>query len=204
MTKRENKEKSAFSEPKPCPDDPEQPCGGREVEDLQVETPGVPKEEFEALEQERDMWRSRFEEAWDQFLRTRAELDNYRKRTERLFEDRLNRDKADFLRDLLEVMDNFDRFLEAANSSGQVQGDCAFESFLTGVTLICRQLADLMKKEGVELIPCPVGTQMDPTYHEAFQAQDGGGEHGTVVEELQKGYLYKGLLLRPTRVKVIR
>lgn len=203
MTRREKEEKAAPPDPQSRLDGSEQPCTGKEAENLQVEAPGVPKEEFEALEQERDEWRSKFEEAWDQFLRARAELDNYRKRTERLFEDRLNRDKADFLRDLLEVIDNFDRFLEAANS-GQVHGDCAFESFFAGVTLIYRQLADLMKKEGVELIPCPVGKQMDPAYHEAFQAQDGGGEHGTVLEELQKGYLYKGLLLRPTRVKVIR
>ncbi len=152
--------------------------------------------DIEALQEERDEWR-------DRCLRTMAELQNYRKRTERSFQDQLKREKADVFRALLEVVDNYERFLGVAGERDSTGGS-DFKSFLDGATLIYKQILAVMSKEGVEPIPCPVGQQMDPALHEAFLAEEGGGEHGTVLEELQKGYVYGEMLLRPTRVKVAR
>ncbi len=75
---------------------------------------------------------------------------------------------------------------------------------MKGMAMIRRQLTDALQKEGVEPIPSPAGQPMDPNLHEAVLAQEGGGDHGIVLEELLKGYLYKGLLLRATQVKVVR
>ena len=151
-----------------------------------------------ALSAERDAWAAKAQAAHDQFLRARSDLDGFRKRTERDLEDRITRGKADFILSLLEVLDNFDRALDAAQNSS------AGGAFIKGVDMIRRQFVDALQREGVELIPSPVGQPMDPNLHDAVAAQEGGGEHGTVTDELRKGYLYKGTVLRPTRVRVIR
>ena len=67
--------------------------------------------DVEQLIQERDEWKSKAETYWDQFLRARAEMDNFRKRTNRDFHDRVSREKAKLILSLLEVLDNFDRFM---------------------------------------------------------------------------------------------
>ena len=82
--------------------------------------------------------------------------------------------------------------------------DSAVLAFSKGVDMIRRQFVDTLEREGVELIPSPVGGPMDPNLHDAVSAQEGGGEHGIVTDELRKGYLYRGMVLRPTRVRVIR
>ena len=151
-----------------------------------------------ALAAERDVWVEKAQTANDQFLRARSDLDRFRKRTERDLEDRIIREKADFILSLLEVLDNFDRALDAA------QPNPALQAFIKGVDMIRRQFAEALKREGVELIPSPVGHPMDPNLHDAVAAQEGGGEHGIVIDELRKGYVYRRTVLRPTRVRVIR
>jgi len=160
-------------------------------------------EELERVVSERDTWQHKATALFDQYNRVKADFDGFRKRTVRDFEDRLIREKGEFIRELLEVMDNFERFLKASEK-GLASGDKNFEAFHKGVVMIERQLMDVLLREGVTPIESPVGKPMDPEYHDAVAAQDGGGEHGTVVEELQTGYMYKGTVLRPTRVKVIR
>jgi molecular chaperone GrpE len=180
-----------------------------------------------ALVAERDSWAEKAQVAHDQFLRARSDLDGFRKRTERDLEDRITRGKADFILSLLEVLDNFDRAIDAAQRSGAAglsgtsregsaksgdgmaapssgPADSAVQAFAKGVDMIRRQFVDALQREGVEAIPSPVGGPMDPNLHDAVAALEGGGEHGTVTDELRKGYLYKGMVLRPTRVRVIR
>jgi molecular chaperone GrpE len=153
---------------------------------------------------ERDAWQSKATAIYDQYLRVKSDFDGYRKRTERDFDDRLTREKAGFLRAVLEVMDNFERFLHAAEETGPEGGERGFDAFFKGVDMVRKQLMDTLLKEGVEPVEDPVGKQLDPNFHDAVAAQDGGGERGTVVEEVQRGYMYKGLVLRPARVKAIR
>lgn len=160
------------------------------------------REEIARLSEERDSWKSKAENLWDQYLRVRAEMDNFRKRTERDIQDRINRGKAEFFARVLEVVDNFDRFIQATEKS--MAENETFKGFFQGVTMIHKQLLDILAKEGVVPMECPVGKMLDPYYHEAVMVQEGGGEHGTIVEEIQKGYLYQGQVLRPSRVKVIK
>ena len=160
--------------------------------------------EIEKLAHERDEWKSKAEDYWDQFLRARAEMENFRKRTERDIQQRIGRGKSDLILSLLDVLDNFDRFLAAGEKDATENEDSGFAAFFKGAQLIQRQILDVLAREGVEPIEDPVGQTLDPHYHEAVFAQDGGGEHGTIVQEIQKGYMYNGNVLRPSRVKVIR
>ena len=188
---KKRKEKKASSEV-PCDEGvPEEICS----EGLELDV--------DKLIQERDEWKSKAETYWDQFLRARAEMDNFRKRTNRDFHDKVSREKAKLILSLLEVLDNFDRFMAAAEKNLD-NGDSEFASFFKGIEMIQKQIIDLLEREGVTPIESSVGKKFDPYYHEAVFAQDGGGEHGTIVEEFQKGYMLDDTVLRPSRVKVIR
>jgi molecular chaperone GrpE len=137
------------------------------------------------------------DELYDRLLRKTAEFDNFRKRIERERKDFTEWAAAEVLNDLLAVMDDFDRALAAdAPASAQV--------YKTGVELIHKALADLVRKRGVTPIAA-VGAEFDPHLHQAvaYEAVDGARE-GEVVEELRKGYMLGERLLRPALVKVAK
>ncbi len=205
------------------PDNPETDSAARATEEDEGRPQGAPSGEEAGTERiaemeaeivsyverlaqvaaERDAWQAKATGLYDQYLRSKSDFEAYRKRTERDFEDRLTRAMADHMRSVLDVLDNFDRFLAAASDNPDGTGK-NLDAFHKGVSMIYKQLMDALTREGIEAIPNPVGEQMNPEYHEAVAAVDGAGEHGAVLEELQKGYTYKGLVIRPSRVKVAR
>jgi len=134
----------------------------------------------------------------DQYLRALAEFDNYRKRVERDLE--LNRRLAveAFMQDLLPVLDDFERGLQAAGC-----GETA-ESVQKGISLILRRLREVCQRHGLTEFSC-MGQEFDPRRAEAvsFVHSD---EHkpNTVVQELCKGYECQGRVLRPARVVVAK
>ncbi len=149
----------------------------------------VTAEAFQALQQERD-------ELYNRLLRTTAEFDNYRKRTER---DRLELTEtagADIVRDILPALDDLERAL-AASAADQAAGPLR-----RGVELIHRQLLDALRKRGVEPVEV-VGQIFDPQWHEAV-AQEPAADRpdGTITAELRRGYMMGRRLLRPAQVKV--
>src|SRR5687767_14145884 len=117
----------------------------------------------------------------DRLLRTAAEFDNYRKRVERERRELSEYAGADILGDMLPIIDDLERALQASAGA-----DAA--SYRRGVELIHKQMTDLLRKRGVKLIEA-VGTQFDPRYHEAVM-QEASDEHreGEVMAELRRGY----------------
>lgn len=129
----------------------------------------------------------------DRYLRTLADFDNYRKRADREKQDFFKYALAGTLRDLLPILDNFDRALEHAE-----QGD----EFHRGVSLIYKQLFDVLTKHGVKVID-ESNVRFDPNIHEAVvREEDPSVPSHTVVQVLQKGYSLHDRLLRPAMVKV--
>lgn len=160
--------------------------------------------EFEILAAERDSWKKKAEDIFHQYSRLKDDMEGYRKRSERDLEAKIIRSKSEFIRGFLGVLDNFGRFLEAAQAPlGEVSQE-SFASFVKGVTMIEQEIRELLRRDGLEKIQSPVGAMFDPLFHEAVSAQEGGGDHGLVVEELQSGFTYKGEVLRATKVKVVR
>ncbi len=128
------------------------------------------------------------------YLRKLAEFDNFRKRVEREREEVRINAAADVVRELVPVMDNFDRAL--------VHTEAAPETLRQGVEMIARQLWDTLERQGLEVIN-PGGEQFNPEVHEAVQrVEDEGHEPGSVVQVLGKGYLFQGRLVRPAMVAV--
>lgn len=134
-------------------------------------------------------------ELYDRLLRKQAELENFRKRTQREKEDFLQHANADLLRALLPALDGFERALKQRNSEVP-------ESFYQGMELIYRQLMEVLRRAGLTAIEA-VGKLFDPHLHQAVETVESGeGRDQEIVEELQKGYLLKQRLLRPSIVKV--
>jgi molecular chaperone GrpE len=145
---------------------------------------------LDALRRERDALQ-------DRLLRTAAEFDNYRKRIDRERRDQADNAVADALEDLLPIMDNLERALQAPAGED-------VDAYRKGVELIHKQMTDLLRKRGVKPIDA-VGTIFDPNYHQAV-VQEVSADHrdGEVMEELRRGYTLGERLLRPSMVKVAR
>jgi len=132
----------------------------------------------------------------DRLLRTAADFDNYRKRVERDRRDVADMAVADAVQDLLPIIDNLERALQA-------QGGDA-DSLRKGVELIHKQALDLLRKRGVTTIEA-LGADFDPNRHQAV-VHEASDEHreGEVMQEMQRGYVLGERLLRPAMVKVAK
>lgn len=133
----------------------------------------------------------------EQFLRARADLENYRKRVERDIAQLVRMGKKDLLLGVLEVVDNLERALSLA-------GEGSPEALRSGVEITYRQLLKVLADAGVTPVEA-VGNAFDPSLHEALSVweSDEVGEE-KVTDEIQKGYLFEGEVLRPARVRVVR
>ena len=127
------------------------------------------------------------------YLRLAADFDNYRKRVARDQADLIGRATERLVKELLPVFDDLGRALQAAEQHEEAQLE-------EGVRLVHRQLADVLRKEGVAEIE--TNGRFDPHVHEALLSQPSDQEEGTVIEVVQKGYLLGDRVLRPARVVV--
>ena len=142
------------------------------------------EERIAALEAERD-------EYLNDLRRLAAEFDNFRKRAARDQESLVARAHERLVKELLPVLDNLERALEAASAHEEAQLE-------EGVALVARELRDALAKEG--LVEIPTEGMFDPHVHEALLAQPSEAEEGTVIQVLQKGYRLGDRVLRPARV----
>jgi molecular chaperone GrpE len=140
----------------------------------------------------------------DRLLRTLAEMDNLRKRTEReIAESRIYAIQA-FARDILAVADNMDRALEALDADLRQKADAATKALLDGVELTERELLKVLEKHGVKKF-APLGEKFDPNLHQAmFEVPDPSRPAGTVVQVMQPGYMIGDRVLRPALVGVAK
>jgi len=128
--------------------------------------------------------------------RTRADFENYRKRVAKETSEALARGKAEVARELLPVIDNLERALEAGRDPS------AHEALAHGVALVHEELRGRLRSAGVEAFD-PTGERFDPELHEALSTQPAEGkDSGVVLETVEKGYRLNGQVLRPARVVV--
>jgi len=164
-------------------------------EETEAQQAGPPAEtgETDLLRAERDGYKVERDELKELLLRRQAEFDNFRKRTEKERSEYFQYAGMDLVRELLPVLDDFDRALKI---------ECASADYQKGIELIYGRMYELMKKVGLEPI-ASVGSQFDPHLHQAIErVETDEAEDGTVLGEFQRGYNFKGKLLRPSMVKV--
>jgi molecular chaperone GrpE len=146
-----------------------------------------------ALAAERDQLAAEKAELQDRLLRARAEFDNYRRRAERERSEYLQFAAMDPVREILPIVDDFERALKV---------ETADRDYAKGVELIYQRMLDSLKKMGLEPIET-TGKMFDPNLHQAVErVQTDEAEDQTILGEFQRGYNFKGKLLRPAMVRV--
>ena len=138
----------------------------------------------------------------DRLLRTLAEMENLRRRTEREVADARTYGVTNFARDILAVADNMERALKALDDEIREKADAGVKALLDGVELTERELIKAMEKHGVKKLE-PQGQKFDPNLHQAmFEIPDESVPAGTVVQIMQPGYTIGERVLRPALVGV--
>jgi len=139
----------------------------------------------------------------DRLLRTMADMENLRRRTEREKSDTARYAISKFARDVLTVGDNLKRTIEHVPAEAAAQ-DPALKSFLDGVEITERELLNVLERHGVTRIE-PLGQRFDPNCHQAmFEVQNRDVPEGTVVDVMQAGYTIGDRCLRPALVAVAK
>ena len=143
--------------------------------------------------------RSKADQNWDALLRTRAEMENLRRRTDREVESAHRFALERFVGELLPVKDSLELGLSAAS-----EPSAELAKVREGLELTLKMLANVFEKFGVQEVD-PGGARFDPERHQAMSVQEGtGAEAGTVTLVVQKGYLLNDRLVRPAMVMVAR
>jgi molecular chaperone GrpE len=151
---------------------------------------------FEASEEQINKLRADLEDASDRVLRAQAELDNYRKRARRELEDERRYASMPLLRDLLPVVDNIQRAIDAAEKSPQAS------ALLDGIKLVSQSLVGVLSKHDCKKIEA-LGQPFDPAFHEAISQQPTADhEPNTVTLVAQDGYTLYDRVVRPSQVIV--
>jgi molecular chaperone GrpE len=149
--------------------------------------------DLETLSAERDRLAAEKEDLTDRLLRKQADFENFRKRSLREKEEILQFAAMEVIRALLPMLDDFERALKVAAEG---------EEYRKGVELIYRRLYDTLVQMGLTPIEAQ-GKKFDPHLHQAVDTVTAGEvEDQSIVEEYQRGYEFKGRLLRPAMVKV--
>ena len=180
---------------------------GKEIETYMEDAQELPKTEennstsspearrIAELEAQLAQARQEATENWNKFLRERADMDNFRKRQERVLVDRVQNQKKALLHKLLGVMDNVERALVFQDTLDR-------QGLQQALRMVQWQMNEVMRGEGLTPVPT-IGEAFNPYLHEAIEAvEDSDKPEGTIVEEVLKGYTLGDETLRPARVKV--
>lgn len=153
------------------------------------------QEEIEALKGQVEKLTGDLQEKKDCLLRLQADFDNFRRRSAKEREEISAVVTQNFCKDMLPLLDNFERAMAAETKD--------VEAFQKGVEMIFTQFQEVLKKNGLEQIEA-VGQKFDPNFHQAvMRVEDPEKEDDTVAQELQKGYMVKGRVIRPSMVQVV-
>jgi molecular chaperone GrpE len=131
----------------------------------------------------------------ENWVRTAADFDNFRKRARREVDEAKKSGREDLLKDFLPVFDNLERALQSAQRATEVK------PVVDGLNMVMKQFNDMLGRSGITKVPTK-GAQFDPTMHEAIQQVESDEPPGTVVAEVQGGYMQGDRLVRAALVVV--
>jgi len=165
--------------------------------DESIEAEAEEKSDEELLQESVEALKQENSELKDQYLRKHADFENYRKRMAKEKADSVRYGNQELLKDLIEVIDNFDRAIKSSADSND------FDSFKEGISMIEQQFTGMLEsKWGLTKMDC-TGSEYDPNSHEALMMEEASDiEVPTVMEDFQAGYTLHDRVLRPAKVKV--
>jgi molecular chaperone GrpE len=170
-----------------------------DIDDAEAEAYADEMEEIDDEALELDQLRAERDLLKDRFMRALAEAENARKRSEKDRREAENYGGSKLARDMLSVYDNMKRALEAATEEQRsISGP-----LLEGIDLTMRELLNVFKKHGMEVIAPEVGDKFDPQHHQAmFEAPVPGTKAGEIIQVAAEGFMLHDRLLRPAQVGV--
>ena len=138
----------------------------------------------------------------EKLLRTMAEMENQRRRFEKEIEEAFEFGGFNFAKESLALLDNIDRAISSFKNDEKLKQNNDLNKIIEGIEIVKKDLASNFKKNGIDEIEC-MNKKFDPNYHQAMLELDSSDkEPGVVIQEMQKGYMMKGRLLRPSLVGV--
>lgn len=186
-------EESAAEEsaPETAPEDAAKDAADAAAPDAQE----APEDDASALKAQVESLQAALAEKDNRVKRLQADFENFRRRTSKEREELANVVTQDLLKGMLPILDNFDRAMAAEQKDS--------ESFQKGVEMIYTQLHETLKNDGLEPIET-AGQKFDPNFHQAvMRVENPDLEDDTIAQELQKGYIVKGRIIRPSMVQVV-
>ena len=140
----------------------------------------------------------------DKLLRTMAEMENQRRRFEKEKQEAFEFGGFNFASESLLLIDNIDRAIVSFKNDESLKNNKDLNKIIDGIEIVKKDLVSIFKKNGIEAIEC-INKKFDPNFHQAMlELEDNTKESGTVVQEMQKGYMMKNRLLRPSLVGVTK
>ena len=140
----------------------------------------------------------------EKLLRTMAEMENQRRRFEKEKQEAFEFGGFNFANESLSLLDNIDRAIMSFRNDENLKNNKDLNKIIDGIEVVKKDLVSIFKKNGIESIEC-INKKFDPNFHQAMlEVEDNTKEPGTVVQEIQKGYMMKGRLLRPSLVGVTK
>ena len=140
----------------------------------------------------------------DKLLRTMAEMENQRRRFEKEKQEAFEFGGFNFAAESLLLIDNLDRAIVSFKNDESLKNNKDLNKIIDGIEIVKKDLVSIFKKNGIETIEC-INKKFDPNFHQAMlELEDNTKEAGTVVQEIQKGYMMKNRLLRPSLVGVTK
>ena len=140
----------------------------------------------------------------DKLLRTMAEMENQRRRFEKEKKEAFEFGGFNFAAESLLLLDNIDRAIVSFKNDESLKNNKDLNKIIDGIEIVKKDLVSIFKKNGIETIEC-INKKFDPNFHQAMlELEDNTNEAGTVVQEIQKGYMMKDRLLRPSLVGITK
>ena len=161
------------------------------------------KEKKEDIKKEENL-EDKLKTVEEKLLRTMAEMENQRRRFEKERQEAFDFGGFNFARESLALLDNMDRATDSFKNDEKLKNNEDLDKIIAGIEIIKKDLLSIFKKNGIELIEC-INKKFDPNFHQAMlEVEDNTKEPGIVVQEIQKGYMMKERLLRPSMVGVTK
>ena len=140
----------------------------------------------------------------EKLLRTLAEMENQRRRFEKEKQEAFEFGGFSLAAESLSLIDNIDRAVTSFKSDENLKSNKDLDKIIDGIEIIKKDLVSIFKKNGIESIDC-INKKFDPNFHQAMiEVESNTKEPGTVVQEIQRGYMMKERLLRPSLVGVAK
>jgi len=170
----------------------------------EIESRKIDLKEKKPISKKEESVEDKFKATEEKLLRSMAEMENQRRRFEKERQEAFEFGGFNFARESLSLLDNIDRATSSFKNDATLKNNKDLDKIIDGIEIIKKDLISIFKKNNIEAIEC-LNKKFDPNFHQAMlEIEDNTKETGTVIQEMQKGYMMKERLLRPSLVGVTK